>query len=122
MSCIAGSSTSRRKVKRNVMENPASFPWLKRVLFPFGSEQPVPLKRGTRVVLLWMLLFPLPLLPIVLLIALIGRFSLQDMLASLLFAFLVSAGLFGFFAAFIVVMSNRAARLRLAWKARNGQS
>ena len=104
------------------MENPTSFPWLRRVLFPFSGEQPLPLTRGLKVVLLWILLFPLPLLPIVLLIALIGRFSAQDTLGSLIFAFLVSAGLFGFFATFIVVMSNRAARLRLAWKARNSQS
>ena len=104
------------------MQNPSSFPLMKRALFPYSGENPLSLKQGLRVVLAWILVFTPPLLLLVLLLTLIEGFDMQSMLNGLLVAFLLSAGIFGLFSTFIVVMSNRAARLHQAWKARNGQS
>jgi hypothetical protein len=104
------------------MQNPSSFTLMKRALFPYSGEDPLSLKQGLRVVLAWILVFTPPLLLLVLLLTLIEGFDMQSMVNGLLVAFLLSAGIFGFFSTFVVVMSNRAARLRQAWKARNGQS
>lgn len=104
------------------MQNPPRFPIVKRVLFPFSGEEPLTLKQGLRVVLAWILLFSLPLSLCALLIALIGQFSLQRTITSILFAFLSGAFSFGILSALVVVMSNRSAHIRQAWKAQNGRS
>lgn len=102
------------------MQNPSSFALMKRALFPYSGEEPLTLKQGLRVVLAWILVFTPPLLLLVLLLTLIEGFDAPGIFSSLGVAFLLSAGIFGLFSTFVVVMSNRAARLRQAWKARNG--
>lgn len=104
------------------MQNPSRFALTKRLLFPYSGEDPLTLKQGLRVVLVWVLLFSLPLSLCVLVIRLLEGFSTRGIIASFLFAFLSGAFIFGILSTLIVVMSNRAARIRQAWKAQNGRS
>lgn len=104
------------------MQNPSRFPYAKRVLFPYSGEEPLTWLQGVRVVLTWVLCFALPLSLCVLFLALIEHFDMQRTFRSLLFAFFSAAGIFGPLSVLIVCMSNRSARIRQAWKARNHRS
>jgi hypothetical protein len=104
------------------MQNPPRLSLAKRLLFPYSGEHPLTTKQGLRVVLAWTLLFPLPLSMMSLVITLLERFSAQGMIVSFLFAFLSGAFIFGILGVLIVIMSNRAAHIRQAWKAQNGRS
>jgi FtsH-binding integral membrane protein len=98
------------------------FPLARRILFPYSGETPLTFKQGLRVVLVWTLFFSLPLTLIVLLITLIQRASGERIVNSVVFAFLSCAFIFGVLSVLIVLLSNRAAHIRQAWKARNGRS
>lgn len=104
------------------MQDSSRFSLAKRVLFPYSGEDPLSFMQSVRVVLTWILWFALPLSLCVLVLAQLEHFSVQRTLNSLLFAFFSSAGVFGLLSVLIVVMSNRAARIRQAWKARNNRS
>jgi hypothetical protein len=104
------------------MQNPSRFSGMKRLLFPYSGEDPLTLKQGLRVVLAWALLFSLPVSLCVLALASMEGFSAQRIIASMVFAFLSGAFIFGMLSVLIVVMSNRAAHIRQAWKAQNGRS
>lgn len=104
------------------MQNPSRFSVVRRLLFPYSGEEPLSLKQGLRVVLAWTLLFPLPISLLVLIMTLVEGLSMQGIVYSVVFAFLSVAFIFGLLGLLIVVVSNRAAHIRQAWKARNGQS
>jgi|SRR5579883_966520 hypothetical protein len=104
------------------MENPSRFPLMKRLLFPYSGEEPLTVKQSLRVVLVWVLFFSLPLSLCALVITLLAKYSLQGIVSGVVFAFLSGAFSFGLLSLLIVVMSNRAARIRQAWKAQNGRS
>jgi hypothetical protein len=107
------------------MQNLSRFPFFslaRQILFPYSGEEPLSLKQGLRVVLAWMLVFPLPLSLVTVLITLLAGFGLQGMFGRFIFAFLSGAFIFGMLSLLIVVMSNRAAHIRQAWKAQNGRS
>ena len=104
------------------MQNPPRFSLTKRLLFPYSGENPLTLKQGLRIVLAWMLLFSLPVSLCVLGLTSMEGYSAQGIINSSLFAFLSGAFIFGMLSVLIVVMSNRAAHIRQAWKAQNGRS
>lgn len=104
------------------MQNPSRFSLARRLLFPYSGEEPLTMKQGLRVVLAWTLLFPLPISLLVLIMTLLEQSSVQGIVYSVVFAFLSVAFIFGLLGLLIVVVSNRAAHIRQAWKARNGQS
>jgi hypothetical protein len=104
------------------MQNPSRFSAMKRFLFPYSGEDPLALKQGLRVVLAWALLFSLPISLCVLVLTSMEGFSAQGIIRSVAIAFLSGAFIFGILSALIVVMSNRAAHIRQAWKAQNGRS
>lgn len=104
------------------MQNPSRFPLTKRLLFPYSGEHPLTMKQALRVVLAWALLFSLPVSLCVLALTAMEGYSTPQMLSSVLFAFLSGAFIFGMLSVLIVVMSNRAAHIRQAWKAQNGRS
>ncbi len=120
MSYNAGWRTSRRKDNDNSMQNLPRFSPMRRLLFPYSGEDPLTLKQSLRVILAWSLLFPLPISLLVLMITLLERLSASGVLFSLVFSFLSVAFFFGMLSLLIVVMSNRAAHIRQAWKARKG--
>jgi ABC-type nickel/cobalt efflux system permease component RcnA len=104
------------------MQNPPRYSLMRRLLFPYSGEDPLTAKQGLRVVLTWTLLFPLPITLLVLVITLLENDSANGVIVNVVFAFLSGAFIFGILSLLIVVMSNRAAHIRQAWKARNGQS
>lgn len=122
MCCNAGCSTNRRKDSNNRMQNPSRFPLMRRLLFPYSGEEVLTLRQGLRVVLVWALIFALPVSLFVLAFTGIAGYSAQKIISTVLFTFLSGACIFGILSVLIVVMSNRAARIRQAWKAQNGRS
>ena len=122
MCCCAGCATSKRKDSKTRMESPSLFPLAKRLLFPYSGEDPLSLKQSLRVVLAWMLVFPLPFSICTMIVPLLEGLSAQGIMNSFLFAFCSGAFIFGLLGLLIVVMSNRSARIRQAWKAQNGRS
>jgi hypothetical protein len=104
------------------MQNPSRLPIAKRLLFPYSGEDPLTLKQCLRVVLAWTLVFSLPLALCVLALTIMKGYDAQRIVSGVLFAFLSGAFSFGILSVLIVVMSNRAARIRQAWKAQNGRS
>ena len=104
------------------MEHRSRFPLAKQLLFPYSGEDPLNRKQSLRVVLAWILFFSLPLSLCVLVLTFLEGYSLQGTITSVVFAFLSGAFFFGMLSLLIVVMSNRAARIRQAWKAQNGRS
>jgi len=104
------------------MQKPSRFSTLKRLLFPYSGADPLTLKQGFRVVLAWALLFSLPISLCVLALTSLEGFSTQGIIRGVLLAFFSGAFIFGLLSVLIVVMSNRAAHIRQAWKAQNGRS
>lgn len=104
------------------MQNPSRFSVTRRLLFPYSGENPLTMKQGLRVVLAWMLLFSLPVALCVLALTSMEGFGMSKVISSVTFAFLSGAFIFGMLSVLIVVMSNRAAHIRQAWKAQNGRS
>ena len=94
---------------------------MRRILFPFSGEEPLTGKQAVRVVLAWALLIPLVMSIVSLLIAVLASFTLLKMVLFFLFTFLSGFCIFGILGLIIVSMSNRSARIRQAWKARQGQ-
>lgn len=104
------------------MQNPPQYSLVRRLLFPYDGEKPLSRKQGLRVVLAWTMCFSLPLALLVLVLTLAEGYSVRGIIDSIVFAFLSGAFIFGILSLLIVVMSNRAAHIRQAWKARSGQS
>ncbi len=103
------------------MQSPQHYSLMRRILFPFSGEEPLTGKQAIRVVLAWAFLFPLIMSIITLLIAILASFTLIKMLLFFAFTFLSGFCIFGILGLVVVSMSNRSARIRQAWKAREGQ-
>jgi len=103
------------------MESLSLFPFARRLLFPYSGEKPLSLWQGVRVVLAWVFVIPLPCSLLIGVALLLGS-SLQAAINAFIFAFLSGASVFGLLGLLIVVLSNRAARLRQAWMAQNSRS
>ena len=104
------------------MQKRPRFSPMRRLLFPYSGEEPLTLKQSLRVVGAWMFFFPVPISLLVLVITQLERMSSNGVIVSLVFTFLSVSFLFGLLSLLCVTMSNRAAHIRQAWKARNGQS
>jgi hypothetical protein len=104
------------------MQDPSRFLLMKRLLFPYSGESPLSLRQGLRVVLAWMLAFPLLISLFTLPVSFLAGFNAQGVAVNCIFAFLLSAFIFGLSGLLVVLMSNRAAHIRQAWKAQNGRS
>jgi antibiotic biosynthesis monooxygenase (ABM) superfamily enzyme len=103
------------------MQSPQHYSLMRRILFPFSGEEPLTGKQAIRVVLAWAMLFPLVMSVITLLIAILASFTLLKMLLFFAFTFLSGFCIFAILGLVVVSMSNRSARIRQAWKAREGQ-
>jgi hypothetical protein len=103
------------------MQHAPRYTLLRRILYPYSGEEPLSLKQGSRVVLAWMLFFPLCMCLLTLPITVFGSFTLQRMVMLLIFVFLSAAFIFGMLALLIVSMGNKAARFRQIWQARKDQ-
>jgi len=103
------------------MQNTQHYGLMRRILFPFSGEEPLSPKQGTRVVLAWALLFPLIMSIVTLLIAILASFTPLKMLLFFAFTFLSGFCIFGILGLIVVIMSNRSARIRQAWRTTRGQ-
>ncbi len=94
---------------------------LRRILYPYSGEQPLSMKQSLRVMVAWMLFFPVCMSLFTLAIVVIGSFSVQRMVIFVIFTFLSGVFIFGLLGLLVVTMSNKAARLHQRWKIQNGQ-
>jgi hypothetical protein len=103
------------------MQHKPRYKLMRRILFPYSGEEPLSLKQGLRVMLAWILFFPLCISLLTLVFVVIGSYSLQRMVELLVFAFISSAFIFGILGLLIVSMNNRSARFRQTWKTQRGR-
>lgn len=94
---------------------------MRRLLFPYSGEEPLTIKQGLRVILAWMLLFPLIMSLLVVGMSLVGGYSVSRALEVFAFAFISGACVFGLLSLLIVWVNNRSARIRRAWKAQESR-
>jgi hypothetical protein len=103
------------------MQSQRHYSLFRRVLFPYSGEQPLTRKQGLRVLAAWMLFFPLTMSLITLAIAIFASFTLYRTILLFVIAFFSGVFIFGLLGWVVVGMSNRAARIRQAWRAERGQ-
>jgi len=94
---------------------------MRRILFPFNGEQPLSLKQSLRVLLGWMLFFPLTMSLLALILTVIELYPVQKIVLFVIISFLSGVFVFGLFGLLIVIMSNKAARLHQTWKIQKEQ-
>lgn len=104
------------------MQNLPSYSLVRRLLFPYDASESLSVRQGLRVVLVWAFLFSSPITLLALGLMILEGWNEHEIIGRVVFIFLSSAFLFGMLSLLIVLMSNRAAHIRQAWKARNGQS
>ena len=98
------------------------FPLWRRFLFPYDGEDALSLRQSLRVMLAWAILLPLIMTLLTIPVALwVDNSSWQHVLSMLVFAFLSGMGIFGILGLLIIVVNNQSARIRRAWKTRQGQ-
>jgi hypothetical protein len=103
------------------MQHTSRYRLMRRILYPYSGEQPLSMKQNLRVLLAWMLFFPVCMSLLTLAIALIGSYTAQKTVSLLIFTFLSGVFIFGSLGLLVVSMSNKAARLHQTWKTRKGQ-
>jgi hypothetical protein len=103
------------------MQHKPRYKLMRRILFPYSGEEPLSLKQGLRVMLAWILFFPLCISLLTLVFVVFGLYPLQRMVELLVFAFISSAFIFGILGLLIVSMNNRSARFRQTWKTQRGR-
>jgi hypothetical protein len=103
------------------MQHMPRYRLMRRILYPYNGEQPLSLKQSLRVMLAWMLFFPICMSLLTLAIAVIGLYSVQKMIIFVIFTFLSGVFIFGLLGLLVVTLSNKAARLHQTWKIQKGQ-
>jgi hypothetical protein len=103
------------------MQHTSRYRLMRRILYPYSGEQPLSMKQNLRVLLAWMLFFPICMSLLTLAIALIGSYTAQKTVTLLIFTFLSGVFIFGSLGLLVVSMSNKAARLHQRWKTQKGQ-
>jgi hypothetical protein len=94
---------------------------MRRILYPYSGEQPLSLKQSLRVLLAWMLFFPVCMSMLTLTLAVIGSLTVQRTIILVIFTFLSGVFIFGLLGLLVVIMSNKAARLHQTWMIKRGQ-
>jgi len=103
------------------MQHRPRYRLMRRILFPFNGEQPLSLKQSLRVLLGWMLFFPLTMSLLALILTVIELYPVQKIVLFVIISFLSGVFVFGLFGLLIVIMSNKAARLHQTWKIQKEQ-
>ena len=98
------------------MQHRPRYRLMRRILYPYSGEQPLSLKQGMRVLLGWMLFFPLTMALLALVVAIVELYPLQKIILYVILSFLAGVFIFGLFGLLIVTLSNKAARLHQTWK------
>ena len=95
--------------------------FLRRILYPYSGEQPLSLKQSLRVLLGWMLFFPLTMALLAMVLSIILLYPLLKIVLYVILSFLLGVFIFGLLGLLVVTMSNKAARLHQTWKIQKGQ-
>jgi hypothetical protein len=103
------------------MQHRPRYRLMRRILYPYNGEQPLSLRQSLRVLLAWMLFFPLTMALLALVLTIIEFYPLQKIMLYVILSFLVGVFIFGLFGLLIVTMSNKAARLHQTWKIQKEQ-
>jgi hypothetical protein len=103
------------------MQHKSRYRLMRRILFPYSGEQPLSLMQSLRVMLAWMLFFPLGMSLLTLTITVIGSYPIQKMVILVIFTFLSGVFIFGLLGLLVVGMGNKAARFHQKWKIQKGQ-
>jgi len=103
------------------MQHRPRYRLMRRILYPYNGEQPLSLKQSLRVLLGWMLFFPLTMSLLALVLTIILSYPLQKIVLFVIISFFSGVFIFGLFGLLIVTMSNKAARLHQTWKIQKEQ-
>ncbi len=98
------------------MQHRPRYRLMRRILYPYSGEQPLSLKQSLRVLLGWMLFFPLTMSLVALVLTIIELYPLQKIVLYVIASFLIGVFVFGFFGMLIIFLSNKATRLHQTWK------
>jgi hypothetical protein len=98
------------------MQHRPRYRLMRRILYPYNGEQPLSLKQSLRVLLGWMLFFPLTMSLLALVLTIIDLYPVQKMVQFVILTFLAGVFIFGLLGLLVVTMSNKAARLHQKWK------
>ena len=98
------------------MQHRPRYRLLRRILYPYSGEQPLSLKQSLRVLLGWMLFFPLTMALLALVLSIILLYPLQKIVLYVILCFLLGVFIIGLFGLLVVTLSNNAARLHQTWK------
>lgn len=94
---------------------------LRRILFPYSGADALSLKQSVRVMLAWILFFPSTMALLAAITAVLLGYSVRELVTMAALSFLAGVCIFGVLGWLIIVVNNRAARIRRAWKAQKGQ-
>jgi len=103
------------------MQHRPRYRLMRRILYPYNGEQPLSFKQSLRVLLAWMLFFPLTMSLLALVLTMIELYPVQKIVLFVIVSFLSGVFIFGLFGLLVVTMSNKAARLHQTWKIQKGQ-
>jgi len=103
------------------MQHRPRYRLMRRILYPYNGEQPLSLKQSLRVLLGWMLFFPLTMFLLALVLTIILSYPLQKIVLFVIISFFSGVFIFGLFGLLIVTMSNKAARLHQTFKIQKEQ-
>ena len=103
------------------MQHRPRYRLMRRILYPYSGEQPLSLKQGLRVLLGWMLFFPLTMSLLALVLTIVELYPLQKIMLYVILSFLSGVFIFGLLGLLVLGMSNKAARLHQKWKIQKGQ-
>ena len=103
------------------MQHKPRYRLMRRILYPYNGEQPLSLKQSLRVLLAWMLFFPLTMSLLALVLSIIELYPVQKIVLFVILSFLSGVFIFGLLGLFVVTMSNKAARLHQTWKIQKEQ-
>ena len=103
------------------MQHRPRYRLMRRILFPYNGEQPLSLKQSLRVLLAWMLFFPLTMALLALVLSIIELYPVQKIVFFVILSFISGVFIFGLFGLLVVTMSNKAARLHQTWKMQKEQ-
>jgi hypothetical protein len=90
---------------------------MQRFLFPYNGEDALTLRQSARVMLAWAVLLPLIMSLLVAIVPFLAASSWQRILMLFAFAFFSGMCIFGILGLLIILVNNRSAHIRRAWRA-----
>jgi len=93
------------------MQHRPRYRLMRRILYPYSGEQPLSLKQSMRVLLGWMLFFPMTMSLLALVLTIFELYPIQKIILYVMLSFLAGVFIFGLFGLLVVAMGNKAARL-----------